>query len=183
MGIVTLAAAKAQLNIAASDTGDDVELQGYIDAATAAIEKQLGLVIDPRTVIDEISCASGTRSLLLQSVPVLSLTSVTSLDGSQSWAVGPSVMRVDSASGLVTVLSGPALSGTVLVTYQAGTTVIPANWRLATLIVIQHLWETQRGRAGAVPGGSDEPEYFPGRGFAIPRRAVELLETTLPGVA
>lgn len=183
MAIVTLAAAKAQLNIAASDTADDVELQGFIDAATAAVETQLGQVVDPRTVIDQLQCASGTQSFLLRSVPVLSLTSVTSLDGSLSWAVGPSGMHVDSASGLVTVLSGAALSGTVLVTYQAGMTVFPANYRLAALIIIQHLWETQRGTMGTVMGGGDDSGYVAGRGFAIPRRAIELLGTQLPGVA
>lgn len=183
MAIVTIAAAKAQLNIPTSDTADDVELQGYIDAATAAVELQLGQVVDPRTVVDEVACPAGARSFLLNSVPVLSLTSVTSLDGTVVWAVGPSVMHVNAASGLVTVLSGPTVSGTLLVTYQAGMTVVPANYRLATLIIIQHLWETQRGSMGTVMGGGDDSGYIAGRGFAIPRRAIELLGSQLPGVA
>jgi hypothetical protein len=67
-------------------------------------------------------------------------------------------------------------------TYQAGEVVIPDDYRLAALIIIEHLWETQRGTMGVQLGGDSEG-YSPGRGFAIPRRALELLDTQLPGVA
>jgi hypothetical protein len=91
-------------------------------------------------------------------------------------------MYVDGPSGSVNVLSGPPLVGLALVTHQAGLTAIGANIRLAAKIIIQHLWETQRGTMGVQLGGDNEP-YMAGRGFAIPRRAVELLGTQLPGVA
>jgi uncharacterized phiE125 gp8 family phage protein len=182
MAIVTLSMVKAQLNIDASVMSDDVELQTYIDAATAAVEKQLGQVVDPRTVLDQLDFASSVTSFVLRSTPVISLTSVVTLDGSQTWAVSPSTMYVDSACGLVTVLSGAPVKGSVLVTYEAGYTAVPANFRLATLIIIQHLWETQRGTMGVQLGG-DSDNYVAGRGFAVPRRAIELLGPPLPGVA
>lgn len=181
MSIVTLTDVKAQLNISASDTSDDVELQGYIDAATAAVETQLGQVVDQRTAVDRLDLV-GSSVFLLQSTPVISLTSITSLDGTQTWSVSPSVMHVDSTSGCVTVLSGASVSGPVLVTYQAGMVAVPANVRLAGLIIIQHLWETQRSVMGVQLGG-DQETYVVGRGFAIPRRAIELLGPQLPGVA
>jgi hypothetical protein len=59
---------------------------------------------------------------------------------------------------------------------------IQANVRLASKIIIQHLWETQRGTMGVQLGG-DSDNYVAGRGFAIPRRAIELLGPQLPGVA
>lgn len=182
MAIVTLADAKKQLNIDASDTSEDVELQGFVDAATAAVETQLGQVVDPRTIVEQINFPSGRSPFLLRSVPVISLTSIVSLDGSTTWNVSPTVMHVDSASGLVTVLSGPLLTGSALATYQAGMVPIQANVRLAALIIIQHLWETQRGVMGLQLGG-DQETYVVGRGFAIPRRAIELLGPQLPGVA
>lgn len=182
MAIVTLAEAKAHLNIAPDQTGDDIELQVYVDAATAAIEKELGRVVDRRTIVDQCDFAAGVRQFLVRSVPVISLTSIVSLDGTLSWSVGPSVMRVDGPSGLVTVLSGPPVSGSVLVAYEAGETAAPANERLAAKIIIQHLWETQRGVMGIQLGGDNEP-FTPGRGFAIPRRAQELLANQLPGIA
>jgi len=182
VAIVTLAQAKAQLNIDASDTAEDVELQGYIDAATAAVETQLGQVVDQRTVIDQLDFASSVTSFMLRSTPVISLTSIATLDGSQTWSVSRPTMYVDSGSGLVTVLSGPPVMGSVLATYQAGYTAVPANIRLAALIIVQHLWETQRGTMGVQLGG-DSDNYVAGRGFAIPRRAIELLGPPLPGVA
>ena len=182
MAIVTLAAAKAQLNINSTDTSEDIELQGYVDAATAAVETQLGQVVDPRTVVDQLDFPGGVTSFLLRSAPVISLTSLVALDGATTWTVGSSVMHVDALSGCVTVLSGPPVIGSVLATYQAGYTVVPANIRLAALIIVQHLWETQRGAMGVQLGG-DSDNWMAGRGFAIPRRAVELLGPQLPGVA
>jgi hypothetical protein len=119
---------------------------------------------------------------MLRSTPVISVTSIATVDGSQSWTVSPSTMYVDSASGMVQVLSGPPVRGPLLVTYQAGYAAVPANIRLAALIIIQHLWGTQRGAMGVQLGG-DSDNWMAGRGFAIPRRAIELLGPQLPGVA
>lgn len=58
---------------------------------------------------------------------------------------------------------------------------------LAIKIIAGHLWETQRGRAGArgqIMGQAEEPTAAAPRGFAIPARAAQLLEPyTLPGWA
>jgi hypothetical protein len=113
-------------------------------------------------------------------VPVLSLTSVVAADGSMTW--DPANMLVDGETGLLTVTSGESLAGAVDFTYQAGELVVREDYRLAALIIVQHLWETQRGTMGVQLGGDGET-YVAGRGFAIPRRAIELLGTPLPGVA
>ncbi|MFD7793634.1 head-tail connector protein [Streptomyces sp. NPDC059759] len=181
MAIVTLADAKKQLNIPDDETSEDVEILGFIDAATAAVEEQLGTVVEPRTVVDELDFSRPVRSFLLQVVPVISLTSLTSLDGSRSWDVSPGAAHVDKESGRVTLL-GATVSGTAVGIYQAGVTAPGANIRLAAKIILQHLWETQRGTMGVQLGGDGEA-YVPGRGFAIPRRAIELLGNQLPGVA
>lgn len=181
MAIITLAAAKAQLGIDASDTDDDVELQTFMEAVTAPLERELGRVVEQRTVIDEFDLSTGVTRVLLRSVPVAALVSIEAVDGSASWSVDPSVMHVDAESGEVTTLSGPALSGRVAFTYQAGEATVAAHHRLAGLIILQHLWETQRGAMGVKLGGEGEA-YVP-KGYAIPRRAIELLESTLPGIA
>jgi hypothetical protein len=180
VAIVTLADAKDQLNIPADDTSQDLELQRFVEAVTAPIERELGRVVEPRTVTDEIGVTGSVTSFLLRSVPVISLTSLVSIDGTQTWSIEPSVTHVDAESGRVTLLSGPPFTGTVMAIYQAGMTVIGANIQLAALITIQHLWETQRGRMGAIPGGGD---IAMPAGYALPNRACELLDSPLPGVA
>jgi len=182
MAIIDLQAAKKQLNIDPDYTSDDDELQLYMDAVTVPLEKELGHVVELRTFTDLVTVAAGTRSLLLSRVPVADLVSLGRADGSATWPVDDSALSVDPDSGLLTVVSGPALSGHLAVVYQAGTADIQPNWKLAGLIILQHLWETQRGAMGVQLGGEGEA-WTPGRGFAIPRRAVELLETNLPGVA
>lgn len=182
MALITLPQAKAQLNIPASDTSQDIELLMYMDAATEAAETARGEVLEQRTVVDEVRFAGSVTSWLLQSVPVVSLTSIAAVDGSQTWSVAPSAMHVEARSGRVTVLSGPSLTGFVAVSYLAGYAVLSTKFRLASLIILQHLWETKRGTAGVQLGG-DQEAYVPGRGFAIPRRALELLGLSLPGVA
>jgi hypothetical protein len=182
LSIVTLDAVKAQLNIPASDTSQDIELLTYMDAATGAAEIARGEVLEQRTVVDEVRFSGSVTSWLLESVPVVSLTSIAAVDGSQTWSVDPSAMHVEARSGRVTVLSGPPLTGLVAISYLAGYVSLPTKFRLAALIIIQHLWETQRGTMGVQLGG-DAETYTPGRGFAIPRRALELLGLSLPGVA
>lgn len=178
MPLVSLFQVKEQLNIAVSDTSHDVELQSYVDAATFPVEEACGRVVEQRTVMDELAVRGG--SFLLRSVPVVSLTSVVAVDGSQNWDV--SQLHVDSRSGEVTVLSGPIFCGRILATYVAGESEVLPNVQLAALIIVQHLWETQRGTMGVQLGGDNE-NYVVGRGFAVPRRAIELLGSQLPGVA
>jgi uncharacterized phiE125 gp8 family phage protein len=180
VGIVSLVDARAQLNFGATETSDDDELRSFIGAATGAVERALGRIVVRRSFTDRFNAVGGATELLLRHVPVLSLTSVVSADGATTWAT--SGLRVDSETGLVAVASGPALTGDVDATYQAGMAIVPEDYRLAGLIIIQHLWETQRGTMGVQLGGDNEP-YMPGRGFAIPRRALELLDPPLPGVA
>jgi len=178
MPLVSLSQVKDQLNIPAADTSQDSELLTYIDAATFPVEEACGRVIDQRTVMDELVVRGS--SLLLRSVPVASLTSVVAVDGSQSWDVDQ--LHVNGESGEVMALSGPVFCGRILATYLAGESEVPPNAQLAALIIIQHLWETQRGTMGVQLGGDNE-SYVAGRGFAVPRRALELLGGQLPGVA
>lgn len=179
MAVVTLEQVKAQLGMDPAVTDDDEELQLYMSAGVTAVEDARGEVVEQRTVTDEMTL-QGRTAFLLRSTPVTALIAVQAVDGSQSWDV--SSLHVDADSGLVTVLSGPPVTGLVTVAYTAGPATAPSNYQLATLIVIQHLWETQRGSMGVQLGGEGEI-YTPGRGFAIPRRAVELLGLSMPGVA
>lgn len=183
--IVTVADAKAQLNIPLSDTSHDAELAGFVSAATGVVERYAGAVIN-RTVTETFD--GGRRSVLLAYLPVVSVTSVTEA----GTAVDPAGYTVASASGVLTRSSagtatrwGSGLSS-VAVTYVAGqaatTAEVPGNIRLAALIIIQHMWETQRPAAeGPFAGRGDD--FDPRYTYSIPRRALELLGEPTPSIA
>lgn len=175
--IVSLADIKQQLNM--TSTADDEELRAYLEAATGVIETFLGRAVVRRSFTEE---HSATGEIMLNWTPVVSITSVASVDGVTTWS--PSDLHV-STSGVVTAkASGTALQGDVVVTYVAGAAVVPGNWTLAARMIVQHLWETQRGAKGSAhAGGLDTPGAgFTRYGFAIPNRAKELLTGGLAGV-
>ena len=178
MSLVTLSDAKAQINALEVGDVDDTELQRFVDAVTKPMEDAAGRVLDPRSFTEVVSLANAT-GVMLKRVPVTAVTTVVTTDGGTSW--DPSNLYVDQDSGMVSVTSGPPLVGQVAFTYNAGVSPVDPNVELAALITIQHLWETKRGAMGVQMGG--EGETFVPRGFAIPRRATELIGTPLPGVA
>jgi hypothetical protein len=186
--IVSLSDAKGQLNIDLADHSDDDELLGFIAATTGAVEQYKHETIVRRTITDEIDlCGHGRfggarRFRLWTDPPVISLTSVVSWDGTITWDV--TTMRV-SPAGVVRVMAGIPVTGLVDVTYVAGMQVIPANYRQGALVILQHLWETQRGQGTVMSGVIGQEEHFrqPGEFFSIPAKAKELLGPPRPVVA
>jgi hypothetical protein len=87
----------------------------------------------------------------------------------------------------VQLLAGGTVAGPLRVTYVAGRRIVPAAITAAAKIILQHLWRTQQG-PGRPQRGVDDfdvTEPIPGLGYAIPNRAVQLLEPYKqpPGVA
>lgn len=178
-GIVSLADAKKQLNIDADNTDDDEEIQGFIRSITEPCERIAGSLV--RAVHVE-KHRGGGYSLALNRPPVLSLTSVVAIQtGGVDQAVAD--LDVDGPTAIVQRLDGGRMCGPYRVTYVAGRTDIQAHIRLAGLIILQHLWETQRGSMGGVRVGGADEVYDPRFGFSIPRRAQELLGEQMPGIA
>ncbi len=183
--MLTVSDAAAQLNITSQN--HDAELEGYVAAAVLVVERHTGLVPETRTITGELHNVPVPSDVLrLFHPPVQSLTAVTSADGSVTWDTAGLVADFDT--GLVRVVSGRPLSGLVKVDYTAGYVDAPAHFRLAALIILQHLWETQRGaQRGAVAAGGLEDSLSNmvggGRGYAIPNRALELLGEPAPVVA
>lgn len=171
--IISLTDAKQQLNM--TGTSDDEELRTFLEAGSLVVARLRGEAIVRQTVVEE-HYARGR--VALNCPPVLSLTSVVRVDGTFSWTV--SDLHV-SPAGVVKPKLGLGLYGDIIFTYVAGYTVVPADTALAARIIIQHLWETQRGSRGVPrPGLSDGVVVA---GYAIPNRAVELLGAGTAGVA
>lgn len=177
VGLVSLARTKQHLNL--DTTTDDEELRGFIAAVTKPIEDYLGRKVARQTVVERVTLASGSRTYVLASVPVISVTSVEQIDGSSSWT--PDQLDVDTPTGTVTVLSGnTAFRGDLRFTYLAGESAVEENIQMAALITIKHLWETQRGNVGVQFG--DEYGPISPAPYALPNRAKDMLGVPLPGV-
>ena len=185
MALLTLADAKAQLDIETST--HDTELQVYIDAMTAVIERHVGPV-ENRVVTETVS-GRGTTLCLLQ-VPVVSLTSLTPIVLGGLPLTTADVV-VDNELGVIRRVNGSVFyGGPWTAVYTAGRGSVPPTIKLAALILLQHLWRTQYGASrglSGIGGGEDYSvtEPIPGWGYAIPNRVLQLLEAykAPPGVA
>ena len=178
--IISLEDAKEQLNF--TDSDDDEELRGFIESATAVIERHRDEVVARRMIVERRTVPTLRDVLKLRKHPVISLTSVESRVGSTTWNVAD--LDVDPEIGTIEVLAGPLLQGKLKITYVAGFTVIPANYTKAAAMIVDHLWETQRGQAGATRFVmTEDVTTVQGFNFSVPRKALELLGDPVPTLA
>lgn len=175
MTLLSLADAKAQLNITV--TTFDTELQSFVDSAVAVVERLAGAV-DPRAVTEVVRRRGGCASLMLATRPVLSVTSLTSIRDGSTYDV--TALYVDSPlAGIVRRADGGAITGGPwTAVYQAGRSSVPSQINLAARMLVEHLWETQRGAAQVSPPSlsMDASMATPGIWFAIPNKVKELLD-------
>lgn len=183
VALLTLDEAKQQTNI--TGTGQDIELQAYIDGITSVIERYVGPV-ESREVTETVD--SRSVMLCLSKTPVVSLSSFTPVLSGGA-AVNVADVVVDEATGVVRRLDGGRwFGGPWKVVYTAGRTTVPPTINLAARMLLQHLWRTQQGPGRPSMGGSDDyavGQQVPGFGYAVPNRVLELLEPFRlpPGVA
>lgn len=171
---VSLADTKRHLNKYTDE--DDEPLRGFISAACQMITDRMGAV-SPETVIADRAVCSST--IVLPRRPVISITSVARLPGGDvvpaaDALAGTPGWSLESSEGVLKV-SG---SRDVRVTYRAGRSPLPPNFRLAALELVAHLWRgSQHNQAGGRPtlGDSDAIAAGLGRSYAMPYRVMELL--------
>lgn len=189
--IVSLADAKTLLNFTGTTVSDE-ELRRYNEAATYVIEDYIGQTVVRTTYTDEQHCIGGSlitnwypgsgpygtykTKVFTDHRPVISLTSVRSVDGIYTW--DPNLLYLNKETGEISPLPGsPGLFGDLLLDYVAGHQVIKANIQEAARLIIQHLWATRRGL-----GGNLITQQLPGFniGFAIPQAVKDLLGPQAP---
>jgi hypothetical protein len=182
--VISLEQARNQLRLTSPNGNDD--LRTFIAAATVAIEDHVGRKVVRRTITAE-KHYGVCGVVILKRSPVLSLTSVSTIDGVTTWNVND--LDVDTDTGIVTALTGPRLSGNLKFTYLCGMRVVPVNYLMAARYIVEQLWQTMRpfvGNANLPPGAlEDSLDSRAGGlvGFAIPNRALELLGKPPPLVA
>lgn len=181
--IISLAQARDHVNLGEGDSRiDDEELRVFIAAASREVEKHTGLVIARRTIVEEHTVC-GARHVALRAAPVLSLTSVATVDGTYTWDV--TTLGLDGPNGIVTV-PGADMYADIRFTVVAGMPIVPEDYQLATAIICAHLWQSQRTLSvGPTPGGFGGMDVAPaglGRGYLVPHQAAELLGGRAPNM-
>lgn len=172
--LVTLDDVRAHLNVPDEDDSHDVELQGFIDAATAQVQYWTGPVI-PTTFTDEVH-DGGYPTVALFNPPILTVASVTEYIGTVAYQLtaqppGSTVdnygyslddplagilVRRDGAGCPTRFMGGPR---SVVVSYTAGLAAVPGDIRLATLEDIRGLYQqTQQGGRPSFGGGGGGPD-------------------------
>jgi hypothetical protein len=194
--IVSLAEARDILQLAGT-TQFDARIQGWNGAATNVVEYLCGPVVQ-QTVIETIP--SRGMEVALSKPPVIALvpwtvvppelaaTGITVADPPSpmirtrlygiEWPLDE--LYCDLRRGTVIHTSGlPFYYCAYIWQYSAGRPVIPLALYEAAKIILEHLYQVFRGGAGAQDVAAGESTTtLPGFGFAIPNRAMELLESS-----
>ena len=194
--VVTLDEAKAFLNITVATF--DVELAGFVTAASRMWVNRVGPVAS--SVFTEWY-DGGVPQIALRQTPVLSVTSVVESYGSTTRYTltdqpltgdGPTNAwgyTIDMQTGLLTRratgVAVPFATGrrTVQVVYTAGYAAVPEDIKHAVLLLIMHLWATQRGGSRR-PGQGGTDDWRPDFAFSWPSRVEEIAAGyRIPGIA
>ncbi|HEX6516448.1 MAG TPA: head-tail connector protein [Nocardioidaceae bacterium] len=176
---VSLDEFKAHLNLSTGTKESDAELTLHLTAATAAVEKRIGPLIT-RDFTEQVRGRNG--AVTVNKTPLVSVTALTAVGGT-SWDV--TTLHGDP-SGVITIATGGRLpDGRYDVGYKAGRgDTASEDHKLAVLYVAEQLWEMQRGSvprpamfgvAARETATSAQEAGYVYRGFALPRRALELL--------
>ncbi|MFI8254082.1 hypothetical protein [Streptomyces filamentosus] len=172
-GILSLADAKGYLR--KSDPEDDDELRTWIESITAGIEGLCGPVV-VRTVIERIAVGRAV-TIALRDTPVIEVLALEQLlAGGISYA--PADLDLDPDTGILRRLDGGLFTGPLKATTRVGRLVVPAAFTAAARIILRHLWQTRQGpqRPSLGTGDFDVNEPVQGFGYAVPNRALQLLE-------
>jgi hypothetical protein len=190
IGIVGYDEVLEYLNIPAASANEN-EIRRFIDAATDLAENYVGLVLGRKTYTSELY-DGGNEFLRLRNPKAISVTSVYengALLNSNQYFIDPTgqrLYRLGSGTLYATNSYGYWTAGVnnVSVTYTAGYVNPPMAAKQGVLVIIKHLWESQRGAMnvmGRVMGGD---ELYSTPTYSLPRRAMELLDpASLPGMA
>jgi hypothetical protein len=185
--VLPLQDAKDALSIPQSVTTNDTQVQRLVATIESNLESYTGGPLVNRTITERSEMMSGQTVIAVRQRPLVSVVSIASASGGNiDISAG---LDLDANAGLIRrklglPFYGPFFSWLPVCypTYVAGWGVsVPAAFSSAAAIILQHLWQTQRGPA-LLPMGGEEMTTIPGFGFAIPNQAAELLDGSLNGI-
>lgn len=134
MALVTLAEAKAFLNV--QDTSTDADITDVILAVTRVVEREVG-PIDARSVTSVVT-STGVAAL-----PLTNITAVTSITNLASGAT-VSITGISTDKSILRYSNGTALPcGELSVVYTVGLATVPGNIKYGALEVLKLAWQAQ----------------------------------------
>jgi hypothetical protein len=180
VAILSLQDAKAAVNIPQAVTVYDDELAEMVATIESMIERLIGGPVITRQITEATQPESDRFAIVVRQRPIVNLISIhDNYSGVTYTSTDPMITQadIDPNSGVINQnYKIPfLLLGTCDVVYTAGLgTAVPPAISLASKIIIQHLWETQRGPS-AQPGVGGDEMAITLAGFAVPNRALEVL--------
>lgn len=187
VAVLPLQDAKDQLNIPQATTTYDTEIQSFVATIQSSLEAMTGGPLVNRQVTERAEAVAGMTRICLRQRPLVSVVSIAA--ESSGSAVSITDVKIDANAGILQRSTGWPFYGPLFmslpwftVTYVAGWgTSVPAAFNSAARIILDHLWETQRG-ATTQPLQGEPLVAPPGFGYAIPRQAADLLDGSLGGM-
>lgn len=205
LDVLTLAEAKAAVQIATTDTSQDTALAGYVAAVSQRLDRLVGPVVQ-RNVTDE-RLDGGHPTVWVRYWPVSSFTTVTEHRSGvatvltvETATVLPDAAYLAPASAQQPGLRSGQLirraggrtrqfapgAENIVVSYLAGrfanTSTVDELFKAAARIMLQNLWRAEQ-QSVSRDGDYDVPaQSFPA--FAVPKAALEVLSDhlqTTPG--
>lgn len=204
-GIVSLIEAKTHLRFPdpTDSSSDDVNLQGFIYAATEVIEGRVGNVVQ-RTVKEYHT--GGSPYLYVREKPIVSVTTIVENWGYYNWTLtevdtndipqdnlfaysvdnpdeGLIVRRSVGNIAIPFMGMGDLLPDNITVTYVTGMQGTPWSIRLACLELIAHWWQASQQRTSAASASPANPfNAVPSVSnapfvFGVPNRIWEIIGT------
>lgn len=176
--LISLADAKKLLRVSVTLFDDD--LRFFNESVTAFIDKFCGPMI-PRAVTERHT--ANSRTLMLKQIPVYQPAGqpykIVSITPVLTYGIPIDITQLDLdmvTGELINKVGLPFYWGEYDVSYWAGRPVTPPNVLLAAQVILKHLWAMERGggRPTTTPGAADDVSVL--WGFAVPNRALELLE-------
>lgn len=187
--VISLQDTKDMLNIPQSQTDRDAELLSWIGSIESGLERMTGGPAVNTQITERCEAMSAYTVLIVRQRPLVSLVSVINV-GSGLPVDFSDMTDLDPNAGTIRRQLGWPFFGPFyqylpifLVTYVAGWGVsVPPAFNNFARVIIRHLWDTQRGTTPAPMLGGDDTTVIPGFGFAIPNRALELLNGSQNGI-
>jgi uncharacterized phiE125 gp8 family phage protein len=196
--LATLPEVKAFLNI--TNGNSDTSIQSMLSASSDMITNRIGPVGGSPTFSEWYD--GGGPKIVLRHAPVQSIVKITEAWGATMiYTLNASVLdgtptdmgqwgySVDLGAGIITRRAAgyatPFARGVqnINVQYVAGYATVPEELKLATKLLVQHMWATQRG--GSKRPGLGGDDSGPSNDFdAFPSRVEEILANFYtPGIA